>query len=112
MERGEIWWADLLEPTGSEPGGRRPVVVIQDNSFNRSMIATVIIAIMTSRLDRAAAPGNVLITSKQSGLKRDSVINVSQLFTVDRSVLTEKAGNVPSLILRKVDDGLRRVLGL
>ena len=112
MERGDIWWADLSDPTGSEPGVRRPVVVIQDNSFNRSAMATVIIAVMTSRLDRAAAPGNVLITAKQSGLRRDSVINVSQLFTVDRSILTEKAGNVPSLILSKLDDGLRRVLSL
>ena len=112
MERGEIWWASLPAPSGSEPGGRRPAVIVQANAFNRSAINTVIVAIMTSSLDRAAAPGNVLVTSRQSGLRRDSVVNVSQLFTVDREVLTEKVGNMPTRLMLRVDDGLRRVLSL
>lgn len=112
MDRGDIWWAELPDPTGSEPGGRRPVVVIQSAPFNRSALRTVIIAVMTSRLDRAAAPGNVLVTAERSGLPRDSVVNVSQLFTVDRDSLTEKAGVLPARFMRGVDDGLRKVLGL
>jgi mRNA interferase MazF len=112
MERGEIWWADLPEPEHSKPGGRRPVVVIQSNAFNRSTIQTVIVVVMTSRLDRADAPGNVLVTAKQSGLRRDSVVNVSQLFTVDRTTLTEKISNMPSRLMQRVDEGLRRVLAV
>jgi mRNA interferase MazF len=112
MERGEIWWADLPDSDGSAPAGRRPVVVVQADAFNRSRIQTVIIAVMTSNLTRAAAPGNVLVSSSQSGLVRDSVINVSQLFTVDRSTLTEKVGNLPSRSIRALDDGLKLVLAL
>lgn len=112
MERGEVWWADLPDATGSEPGGRRPVLVVQANPFNRSAIRTVIVAVMTSRLERAAAPGNVLVTSTQSGLPKDSVVNVSQIFTVDREVLTNKVGNISTRVVRKIDDGLRRILAL
>jgi mRNA interferase MazF len=112
MERGEIWWASLPEPQGSEPGGRRPVTIVQANVFNRSAIQTVIVAVMTSNLDRASAPGNVLVTAKQSGLHRDSVVNVSQVFTIDRATLTEKVGNMPARLMKSVDEGLRRVLSL
>ena len=112
IERGEIWWATLPEPEGSEPGGRRPVLVIQADAFNRSAIATTIIAIMTARLERAAAPGNVMVTAQQAGLPRDAVVNVSQLFTVDRSVLTERVGALPGAVMRMVDFGLMRVLEL
>lgn len=112
MERGEVWWASLPEPDGSEPGGRRPVLVIQANAFNKSSIRTVIVAALTTRLERASAPGNVLVTAKQSGLRSDSVINVSQILTVDRRALTEKVGNAPAKILGQVDDGLRRVFAL
>lgn len=112
LERGEVWWADLPEPDGSAPGGRRPVLVIQANPFNRSRLATTLIAILTGRLDRAAAPGNVLVTARQSGLPRDSVVNVSQVFTVDRAVLTERVASLSGALMRKVDDGLRKVLDL
>lgn len=109
-EQGDIWWASL--PKGSGPGGRRPVVVIQSNVFNQSAIGTTIIAIMTSNLALVAAPGNVLVTAKQSGLPKDSVINVSQLFTVDKTMLTEKVGALNGQIFRRLEEGLRRVLDL
>lgn len=112
VARGEIWWSDLPEPSRSEPGGRRPVLVIQADAFNRSTIATSIVAIFTTRLERAAAPGNVLVTARQSGLARDSVVNVSQLFTVDRSILLERVGMLPVRTMARIDDGLRRVLEL
>ena len=111
-ERGQIWWADLPEADGSGPSGRRPVVVIQSDLFNRSAIQTVIIAVCTSRLDRAGAPGNFLVSAAQSGLPRDSVVNVSQLFTVDRSTLTEQVGNLPARLVKLLDEGLRLVLAL
>jgi mRNA interferase MazF len=111
IERGEIWWASLPEPDGSGSGGRRPVLVVQADAFNRSAIATTIIAILTGRLDRAEAPGNLLLTAKQTGLPRDSVVNVSQMFTVDKAVLTERVRSLPRAQMDKVDDGLTRVLG-
>jgi len=112
MERGEIWWANLPEPDGSGPGGRRPVLVIQADPFNRSAIQTTIVAIITGQLNRAGAPANVLLTAKQSQLPRDSVVNVSQLFTLDRSMLTEKVSTLSGAVMRKVDQGLVTVLGL
>ncbi len=111
-ERGDIWWADLPDPEGSGPGGRRPVVVIQSDAFNRSAIATTIVAIITSNLARADAPGNVLLTARQSGLRKDSVVNVSQIFTVDRSILTTKVGSLGAQLFHRVEDGVRRVLSL
>lgn len=112
MERGEIWWAGLAEPSGSGPGGRRPVLVIQADRFNRSAIQTTVVAVITAQLSRAAAPGNVLLTADQSGLPRDSVVNVSQLVTVDRGVLTERVSALGATSMKKVDAGLRRVLDL
>jgi len=112
VTRGEIWWADLPEPRGSEPGYRRPVLVIQSNSFNQSGIRTVVVAILTSNLRLAEAPGNVLLPAKVSGLPRDSVVNVSQLLTLDRSFLTEEVGKLPSRVLAEVNAGLRLVLEL
>ena len=112
MGRGEIWWADLPEPRGSEPGYRRPVLVIQSNSFNQSGIRTVVVAILTGNLRLADAPGNVLLPAKATGLPRDSVVNVSQLLTLDRSFLTEEVGKLPSHVLADVDAGLRLVLEL
>ena len=112
IQRGEIWWANLPEPTGSEPGFRRPVLVIQSNGFNRSRIETVIVAVITSNLRLAEAPGNVLLPHKLSGLNKDSVANVSQVLTVDKSFLTEKVGSLPSSIFREVENGLRLVMGL
>ncbi len=112
IQRGEIWWADLPEPRRSEPGYRRPVLVIQADSFNRSRIQTVIVAVITSHVDLADAPGNVLLPARSSGLPRDSVANVSQLLTLDRGFLTEHVGTLPSRLQGSVDAGLRAVLEL
>ena len=112
MTRGEIWWADLPLPRGSEPGYRRPVLVIQANSFNRSRIQTVIVAVISSNLRLADAPGNVLLPARITGLPRDSVVNVSQLLTLDRSFLTEEAGKLAGPLLAEVDRGLKLVMEL
>jgi mRNA interferase MazF len=112
MKRGEIWWASLPGPRGSEPGYRRPVVVVQADSFNRSRIQTVIVAAVTSNLRLAAAPGNVRLTRRQSRLSRKSVVNVSQLLTLDRAFLTEKIGSLPARALNALEEGLRLVLDL
>jgi mRNA interferase MazF len=112
IERGEIWWADLPEPRLSEPGYRRPVVIIQANSFNHSRIQTTIVATITTNLDIAAAPGNVLLPARSAGLSRESVVNVSQLLTLDRSFLTARAGVLSPRLQRSVDEGLRTVLQL
>lgn len=112
IQRGEIWWADLPEPRRSEPGYRRPVLVVQADSFNVSRIQTVIVASITTNLKLADAPGNVLLPARSSGLSRDSVVNVSQLLTLDRSFLTERAGTLPPRLERSVDEGLRIVLQL
>lgn len=112
IERGEIWWADLPAPRRSEPGYRRPVLIIQADSFNRSRIQTAIVAAITTNLELAAAPGNVLLPARSAGLSRESVVNVSQLLTLDRGFLTERAGILPPRLQRSVDDGLRNVLQL
>ncbi len=112
MQRGEIWWADLPAPRRSEPACRRPVLVIQADSFNASRIQTTIVAVITTNLDLAEAPGNVLLPARSAGLPRDSVVNVSQLLTLDRAFLTEHAGTLPSRLRRSVDEGLRTVLQL
>jgi mRNA interferase MazF len=112
MERGEVWWAELPDPTASEPGYRRPVVIVQSNVFNRSRIRTVIAVVLTSNLRLAEAPGNVLVPASDSGLPKDSVANVSQVITVDRTFLTERCGRLPGHLIKSVDDGLRLVLSL
>ena len=112
IQRGEIWWADLPEPRRSEPGFRRPVLVVQADSFNRSRIQTVVIATITTNLELADAPGNVLLPARSTGLPRDSVVNVSQLLTLDRGFLTEHAGTLPARLQGSVDAGLRLVLQL
>jgi len=112
MERGEIWWAELPDPTASEPGFRRPVVIVQSNTFNRSRIRTIIAVVLTSNLRLAEAPGNVLIVASDSGLSKDSVANVSQVITVDRTFLTERCGRLPGHLIRSIDEGLRLVLSL
>jgi len=112
VKRGQIWWATLPPPSGSEPGYRRPVLIIQANSFNQSNIRTIIGAIVTSHLRLADAPGNVHLSKRQSGLPRESVINVSQIVTLDRSFLTHQAGRIPLSKQRDVDNGLRLALGL
>lgn len=112
IERGEVWWADLGEPVGSEPGFRRPLLIVQDDGFNRSRIATTIAVVLTSNLRLLDAPGNVLVPKRVSGLPKDSVANVSQVVTVDRTDLTERAGKVSGEILGAVGAGLRLVLSL
>lgn len=110
--RGEIWWALLPAPIASEPGYRRPLLVIQSNDFNQSRISTVISAVITSNLHLADAPGNILLSKKESGLPKKSVINVSQLITVDKSFFTEKIGSISALKLKEVETGIRLVLSL
>lgn len=112
MYRGEIWWANLPEPMGSEPGYRRPVLIIQDDTFTQSLLRTVIVAILTSNIEIANAPGNVLLPRDATGLPRDSVVNVSQIFTVDKAFLTERIGSLPASLQSEVDEGLRTVLYL
>ncbi len=112
IQRGEVWWADLPEPRRSEPGYRRPVLVIQADSFNRSRIQTAIVASISSNVGLAGAPGNLLLPARSAGLLRDSVVNVSQLLTVDRSFLMEHAGTLSPRFQRFVDEGLRMVLQL
>ena len=107
-----MWWASLPPPSGTGPGLRRPVVVVQSNPFNESRIATVVIAAITSNLALAEAPGNVRIGKSESGLSKPSVVNVSQILTIDRSYLTERVRTLPAQIRSRVDSGLRLVLGL
>ena len=112
IHRGEVWWAELPEPVASEPGRRRPVLVISSDLFNRSRIRMVLAAALTTNLRLAEAPGNVLVAAEEAGLPRDSVVNVSQVVTVDKSFLTERAGRIGARALLAVEDGLRIVLAL
>jgi mRNA interferase MazF len=110
VERGQIWWADLDDPSGSGPGFRRPILVVQSDAFNRSRLRTVIGVVLTSNLRLVEAPGNVLVPGKTSGLGKDSVANVSQIITIDREFLAEPAGRVRGQLLKDVENGLRLVL--
>jgi mRNA interferase MazF len=112
IARGEVWWADLPDPIGAAPGYRRPVVVVQNDAFNRSRIATVTVVVLTANLRLVEAPGNVLVPARAAGLLRDSIANVSQVLTVDRSVLTERLKRLPPTLIDQVDDGLRLALAL
>jgi mRNA interferase MazF len=112
IRRGEVWWAGLPEPAASEPGYRRPVLIVSSDEFNRSRIRTVVAAVLTTNLRLAAAPGNVLVAAGETGLPRDSVVNVSQVVTVDKSFLTERAGLVGGRAMLAVEDGLRTTLAL
>jgi mRNA interferase MazF len=110
--RGEIWWATLPDPVGSEPGYQRPILVVQSNDFNRSRIATVIGIVLTSNTALARAPGNVLLPRKVTGLSKDSVANVSQVITIDKQFLTERVDSLSGHFVEQVEAGLRLVLGL
>lgn len=112
MKRGEIWWASLPPATGSGPGYRRPVLVIQANAFNDSKISTVLVSIITSNIALAQAPGNIRISKSDSGLAKSSVVNVSQVLTVDRKILTKRVGALPGRTMDRVSEGLKLVLGL
>jgi mRNA interferase MazF len=112
IHRGELWWADLDEPRGAEPGYRRPFLIVQSDGFNRSRIATVLGVVLTSNLRLVDAPGNVLVPAKAGGLPKDSVANVSQVITLDREFLDERIGRLPARLMADVDTGLKLVLGL
>jgi mRNA interferase MazF len=109
--QGDVWWADLAEPSGSEPGFRRPVVVVQGDSFNRSDIRTVVAVPLTSNVRWGDAPGNVRLTARSTGLPRDSVANVSQIVALDKAVLTERVGKLSAAKLDLVLSGIDIVLG-
>ena len=112
IERGEIWWVYLADPRCSEPVFLRPVAVVQANSFNRSRIGTVIVAVITSNLGLAEAPGNVRVSRRDSKLPRESVVNVSQVLILDRRFLAERVCRLPRQVIEEIDSGLRLVLSL
>ena len=109
--QGDVWWADLPEARGSGPGFRRPVVVVQGDALNRSRIASVVCVSLTSNLRWATAPGNVLLPSSVTGLPKESVANVSQLVTLDKTDLTERTGKLSRSKLELVLSGIDVVLG-
>jgi len=111
IAQGEVWWADLGDPAGSEPGYRRPVVVIQGDAFNASALRTVVCVVLTSNLHWAEAPGNVLLPARATGLPKLSVANVSQLVTLDRDALTERVGRLSASNLELVLAGIDIMLG-
>jgi mRNA interferase MazF len=112
IQRGEVWWADLGEPRGSGPGFERPVLVVSSDAFNRSKIATVLCAVVTSNVHLADAPGNVSLDAGDARLDRPSVVNVSQVVTLDKGALVERLGTLDGKQIRLVEHGLRRVLNL
>jgi mRNA interferase MazF len=111
VAQGDVWWAELPEPAGSGPGFRRPVVVVQGNSLNRSRIATVVCVPLTSNLVWAGAPGNTLLRAKATGLPKDSVANASQIVAIDRSFLAECVGRLAPKQLQQILHGIDVVLG-
>jgi mRNA interferase MazF len=112
IARGDIFWADLGEPNGSRPAKIRPVLVIQADAYNQTRLATVIVAAITSNTTRAAIPGNTFLPAVSTGLQRDSVVNVTSLYTLNRDELLDRAGLVAGEFLREVDQGLRHVVDL
>lgn len=111
ISQGEIWWADLDFPVGSAPGFRQPVVDVQGDALNRSRIATIVCAPLTSNLRWAETPGNVMLTARSTGLPKDSVANASQIVTMDRSVLTERVGKLPRAKIELLLAGIDIILG-
>ena len=111
ISQGEVWWAELGLPRGSEPGFRRPVVVVQGDAVNRSRIATVVCVPLTSNLAWADAPGNVLLSAETSGLPKDSVANVSQVVTLDKNALTDRVGKISRAKIELLLSGIDVVLG-
>ncbi len=112
ISRADIYWADLGMPTGSRPGKRRPVLVVQSDSYNASRLATVLAAVITSNTALATMPGNVFLPAIATGLPRESVVNVTALVTLNKADLNDRVGDVPLSLMREVDRGLRHVLGL
>ena len=112
VERGEIWWANLGEPRGSSPGFERPILIVQSNDFNKTRINTLIVAVITTNLRLAKMPGNLALSKRASGLEEESIVNVSQIFTLDRQDLLERVGALSAKKMEQVDKGLRLVLSL
>lgn len=110
INQGDVFWIDLGEPTGSEPGYRHPHVVIQNNLFNRSRINTVVVCTITSNLKRAEAPGNVLLSKGEANLTKRCVVNISQLFTVDKSDLREKIGTLSNQRIEQIINGIQMLM--
>jgi mRNA interferase MazF len=111
ISQGEVWWADLPAPTGSGPGFRRPVVVVQGDALNRSRLATVVCVPLTSNLKWAGAPGNVALSARLTGLPKDSVANVSQIVSVDKDLLTTRVAKLPRAKLELLLSGIDAALG-
>jgi mRNA interferase MazF len=109
--QGEVWWADLGDPSGSEPGFRRPVVVVQGDALNRSRLATIVCVALTSNMKWSPAPGNVVLSAAATGLPKDSVANVSQIVTIDKTELAERVGKLPRSKLELVLSGIDVILG-
>ena len=112
VQRREVWWADLDGPRGSEPGFRRPVLVVQSDAFNRSRLNTVICVVLTSNTRLIDAPGNVLLPENKTGLPKDSVANVTQVVTLDEDYFSERTGRIPPKLMAHVDAGLKLVMDL
>ena len=110
INQGDIYWIDFDEPAGSEPGYKHPHVVVQNNLFNRSEIKTVVVCTLTSNLKRADAPGNILLEKKETHLPKESVVNMSQIFTVDKSQLDEYVGTLSAKRVREILNGVKLVL--
>lgn len=106
IKQGDIFWVDLGAPSGSAPGYKHPHVVVQNNIFNQSRMNTVVVCALTSNLKRAGAPGNVLLSMGEANLKRKSVVNISQVVTVDKSDLIEKIGTLSPSRVRQIIDGI------
>lgn len=112
IRRGTVWWTTLPEPQGSEPGFRRPMVIVQTDAFNASQIRTVVAVALTSNLTRADAPGNVRVPARETGLAAESVANVSQIVTLDKGFLAEYCGRLRPRTMAAIADGMRLVLDL
>ena len=110
IEQGDVFWIDLGEPIGSEPAYLHPYVIVQNDIFNRSRINTIVVCLITSNLKRADAPGNVILKKGEANLSKKCVVNVSQIFTVDKSCLAEKIGSISSKRLAQILEGIRLVL--
>lgn len=112
IRRGSVWWAELGEPEGSKPAKRRPVLVIQANSFNASRLNTTLVAVITSNTRLAAMPGNVFLPATTAGLPRDSVVNVTALVTLEKTDLQAETGRLPAALMHEVNRGLKSILSL
>lgn len=112
MTRGEIWWVDLGIPFGSEPGFQRPVLIVQNNAFNESKINTIIVVPLTTNLHLATAPGNSILKKEDTNLSKDSIVNVSQIVTIDRERFIKKVSEIKNKNMKKVEEGMKLVLSL